>query len=198
MYKLITAMLVIISALLFFNAAFSQDLFNTRIDYAVGDNPSSVFSTDLDGDGDNDLVTANAGSDNVSILLNNGDGTFQSTFNYAVGVAPHSVFSTDLDGDGDDDIATANNYSNNVSILLNNGDGTFQSAVTYVVGGGPYSVFSTDFNLVSIPLTFVLRVFKSDLIGLRSSLVVNIPLRRFISAWFKEGFCLGIHIFNNK
>ena len=45
-------------------------LFDTRIDYAAGDGPESVFSIDLDGDGDNDLATANYGSDNVSILLN--------------------------------------------------------------------------------------------------------------------------------
>ncbi|NIO07974.1 MAG: VCBS repeat-containing protein, partial [Deltaproteobacteria bacterium] len=50
--------------------------------YAAGDGPHSVFSADLDGDGDLDLAAANNGSDSVSVLLNNGDGTF----------APHSVY----------------------------------------------------------------------------------------------------------
>ena len=45
---------------------------------AWGGEPNSVFSIDLDGDGDKDLATANRWSDNVSILKNNGDGTFQT------------------------------------------------------------------------------------------------------------------------
>ena len=50
--------------------------FADKVDYDVGYNPLSVFSADLDGDGDNDLAVANYGSDNVSVLLNNGNGTF--------------------------------------------------------------------------------------------------------------------------
>ncbi len=52
-----------------------EPMFDTRVDYADGDGPFSVFSIDLDGDGDNDLATANRYSNNVSILLNNGDFT---------------------------------------------------------------------------------------------------------------------------
>ncbi|MEA2031279.1 MAG: FG-GAP-like repeat-containing protein [candidate division Zixibacteria bacterium] len=138
----LAAFLIMFSA----TSAFAQDMFDTRIDYAVGDGPSSVFSADFNGDGYNDLATANWDSDNVSILLGNGDGTFQSAVNYAVGYGSNSVFSADFDGDGNNDLATANYYSDNVSILLGNGDGTFQSAVNYAVGDGPYSVFSADFN----------------------------------------------------
>jgi hypothetical protein len=79
----------------------ADPLFAPAVNYAVGEGPYSVFSIDLDGDGDNDLATANVHTDNVSVLLNNGDGTFQSAVNYAAGDAPESVFSIDLDGDGD-------------------------------------------------------------------------------------------------
>ena len=44
--------------------------------FAVGTNPVSIESADLDGDGDVDLATTNYISDNVSILLNNGSATF--------------------------------------------------------------------------------------------------------------------------
>ena len=115
-----------------------------KTDYDVGYRPFSVFSTDLDGDGDNDLAVANYGSRNVSVLLNNGDGTFADKVDYDVGYRPFSVFSTDLDGDGDNDLAVANNGNRNVSVLLNNGDGTFADKVDYDVGYGPYSVFSAD------------------------------------------------------
>jgi len=69
--------------------------------YEAGDGPYSVFSADLDGDGDLDLATANAGTDNVSVLLNNGDGSFAPHSAYEAGDEPFSVFSADLDGDGD-------------------------------------------------------------------------------------------------
>ena len=50
--------------------AFSQDMFEPAVNYAVGHFPYSVYAADLDGDGDDDLAVANYESDNVSILLN--------------------------------------------------------------------------------------------------------------------------------
>jgi hypothetical protein len=114
--------------------------------YAVGDWPYTVFSADLDGDGDLDLATANYYSNNASVLLNYGDGTFAPQSVYAVGDRPYSVFSADLDGDGDLDLATANYGTDNVSVLLNNGDGTFAPHSVYPVGDGPLSVFSADLD----------------------------------------------------
>ena len=75
--------------------------------------PIFVFSTDLDGNGSKDLAIANYVSDNVSILLGNGEGTFQSAVNYRVGDHPYSIFSIDFDGDGDNDLATANQRADN-------------------------------------------------------------------------------------
>jgi PKD repeat protein len=127
--------------------AFALDpLFDARVDYLAGSHPRSVFCVDLDRDTDLDLAVANALSDNVSILINNGDGTFQSTINYGVGDSPRSVFCADLDGDTYLDVAVANDSSDNVSILINKGDGTYQSAVNYGVGDGPGSVFCADLD----------------------------------------------------
>jgi len=89
-----------------------EPLFDVRVDYGAGDYPYSVFAVDLDGDGDNDLTVANRESDNVSVLLNNGDGTFQAAVNYGAGDQPYSVFAVDLDGDGDNDLAVANARDN--------------------------------------------------------------------------------------
>ena len=75
--------------------------------------------TDRDSDGDSDLAVANNYSDNVSILLNNGDGTFAAPVNYGAGDGPASVFAIDLDSDGDSDLAVAKFDSDNISILLN-------------------------------------------------------------------------------
>ena len=65
-----------------------EPLFEARIDYWAGDGPRSVFCADLDGDTDLDLAVANYYSDNVSILKNNGDGTYQSAVNYGAGNYP--------------------------------------------------------------------------------------------------------------
>ena len=82
---------------------------------------------DFDGNGRTDLVVANEFSDSVSVLLGNGDGTFQTASNYAVGVNPRSVATGDLNGDGFTDLSVANFGSSDVSILLGVGNGTFQS-----------------------------------------------------------------------
>jgi hypothetical protein len=112
----------------------------------VGTNPASVAVGDFNGDGKLDLAVANSASNNVSVLLGNGDGTFQAAVNYAVGTNPASVAVGDLNGDGKLDLAVANIGSNNVSVLLGNGDGTFKAAVNYAVGSSPYSVAVGDFN----------------------------------------------------
>ena len=120
--------------------------FASALNYPTGDSPLSVFCADLDGDRDLDLAVVNEWDNNVSILKNNGDGTFQSTVNYGTGDTPLSVFCADLDGDGDLDLAVANYNSGNISILMNNGDGTFQSAVNYGAGFSPWSIFCADLD----------------------------------------------------
>ena len=96
------------------------------MNYPAGTNPTSVAAGDFNGDGKLDLVVANGGSGNVSILLGNGDGTFQTHLDYGVASAPRSVAVGDFNGDGKLDLAVANSGSGNISILLGNGDGTFQ------------------------------------------------------------------------
>jgi hypothetical protein len=124
----------------------SPGTFAPHVDYEAGEGPWSIFAADLDGDGDSDLMTANSHSDNVSVLLNNGDATFVPHSLYPVGEEPWSIFSADLDGDGYSDLMTANMYGSDVSVLLNNGDGTFASPSFYPVGDSPSCVFAADLD----------------------------------------------------
>jgi hypothetical protein len=78
-----------------------------------------IFADSLDGIDGIDLATANFSSDDVSVLLNNGDGTFTIEGYYTVGINPRSVHAVDLDGDSDNDLAVAHRLSNYVTILLN-------------------------------------------------------------------------------
>jgi FG-GAP-like repeat len=106
----------------------------------TGTNPSSVAIGDLNGDGRLDLAVANAGSNTVSVLLGNGNGSFSAATPYATGANPQSVAIGDLNGDGRLDLAVANYDSNTVSVLLGNGNGSFSAATPYATGTNPSSV----------------------------------------------------------
>ncbi|MEG3844964.1 FG-GAP-like repeat-containing protein, partial [Microcoleus sp. herbarium14] len=106
----------------------------------------SVAVGDFNKDGNSDLVTANNYTNNVSLLLGNGNGTFGAATYFGVGSGPYSVAVGDFNGDGNFDVATANQSSNNVSILRGNGNGTFAAATNLSVGSSPYFVVVGDFN----------------------------------------------------
>jgi len=56
----------------------------------------------------------------VSVLLGNGDGTFQGAQIFGAGTFPSSVAVGDFNLDGLPDLAVANNRSDDVSVLINN------------------------------------------------------------------------------
>jgi len=89
-----------------------------------------VAALDLNGDGKPDLAVANDGSEDVSVLLNNGNGTFAAAVPSAGGGA--GVAAADLNGDGMPELIVTG-YAG-VSVLRNSGNGTFAKAVNY--GGG--------------------------------------------------------------
>jgi hypothetical protein len=103
-----------------------------------------VAVADFNGDGAADLAVANAGG--VSVLLGNGDGTFQAAVNYTAGSGSAAVAAGDFIGNGKADLAVVNAVDGTVSVLLGNGDGTFQPAVSYAVGADPQAVSIGDLN----------------------------------------------------
>jgi len=124
--------------------------FQPQVDTSTGNHhPQATAVADFNGDGKPDLVVANANDyDNtVSVLLGNGDGSFQAPVDLATNPAPDSVAVGDFNGDGKLDLAVAAEGNFTVSVLLGNGDGTFQAHVDYAtVSGGPVSVAIGDFN----------------------------------------------------
>jgi hypothetical protein len=113
---------------------------------ATGAGPISSVACDLNGDGITDLAVADSGANTVSVLVGNGDGSFQPQVNYLTGSSPFDIVAADFNGDGIIDLAVANDMSNTVSVLLGNGDGTFQSQVSYPAGSAPLSIVAGDFN----------------------------------------------------
>ena len=125
-----------------------EPLFESWISYDVGDYPFGIYAADLDGDLDADLAVANYQDNTVSILRNNGDGSFAPKTDYVTGTYPYSVIACDLDQDGDDDLVVPNSgyLVNTISVFKNNGDGTFLPKVDYPTGAYPYSVYASDFD----------------------------------------------------
>jgi hypothetical protein len=108
--------------------------------------PVSVIARDLNGDGNLDLVTANVGSDSVSVLLGEGNGKFGPHTDFPTGRQPNSVAAGDFNGDGKLDLATANFNNDNISVLIGKGDGTFQLHVDYPTSNSPDFIAIGDFN----------------------------------------------------
>jgi hypothetical protein len=120
--------------------------------FGTGANPRSVAVGDFNNDGAEDLATANAGSDNVTVRLGNGAGGFATQpagSPFPAGDFPSSIAIAEVNGDGAEDLLIANLDDDNVTIRLGNGAGGFPSAASGSpagVGAGPGTIAVGDFN----------------------------------------------------
>jgi hypothetical protein len=103
-----------------------------------------VMLVDVDEDGVLDAVTANSGSDGISVLLGRGDGTFAPEMRFSTGgTSARSLDAAYLDADGHIDLVTC--VAGGLSVLLGNGDGTFVGQFLDT-SGEPRGVTAADMN----------------------------------------------------
>jgi FG-GAP-like repeat/Divergent InlB B-repeat domain/FG-GAP repeat len=119
--------------------------FASGTSYPVGTGPFGITTGDFNRDGKLDLAVANSGSATISILLGNGDGTFQPALSTSAGQAPWALIAADLNGDGLLDLAVADEAGSAV-VLLGKGDGTFHPAVAIALDASSRSIAVADLN----------------------------------------------------
>jgi hypothetical protein len=101
---------------------------------------------DFNGDGKPDLAAANYNSNNVVIMLGNGDGTFQPAPDALRAFGPVSIAAGDINQDGKADLIVGNYFASKIAVFRGNGDGTFQAPTFYDVGNDPVGVAIADLN----------------------------------------------------
>jgi FG-GAP-like repeat len=107
-----------------------------------GESPTDFALSDLDDDGDLDVVVANHNTDYLTILLGDGDGNFEpasnSPFRINVLPHPHTVRLVDLDNDGYEDLLVDDRQGEGMQAYRGLGRAEFGLPTLIDVGGDPY------------------------------------------------------------
>jgi hypothetical protein len=111
-----------------------------------GTSPEGLAAGDFDNDGEVDLAAALFSANQVQLVWNQGDGTFELGAKHAVQVEPSIIVAADFDDDGWLDVAVNNRVSGTVSVLRNDGQGGLLAAVHYAVGAETRCVAAADLD----------------------------------------------------
>src|SRR4029453_7539519 len=113
----------------------------------VGDHPLGIVVLDVDGDGDPDIVNGNLGSNNLSLMLNNGSGVFGAPSPFEGGVnGEYGIAAADMNNDGILDLVVGGNSNQTVAVRKGNGNGTFSPLMVQNSGGPVWQIGTGDVN----------------------------------------------------
>ena len=164
-------------------------LFTINSTIGVGNLPEYLVTADINGDGKSDLITANSGDGTLSILTNNGTGTFtQSTTNIFVGNNLVSLQAVDINGDSKLDLVCATGQG--IVILTNNTHGVFGPYETINLSSAATSVAVTNFSgsrqmdIACAELNNSVQIFTntdSGVFGLNTTVNFTIPQKSLVT-----------------
>ena len=108
----------------------------------TGQLPEALAITDLNGDGLQDLLAANAGSQDISIFLNSGNRQFVTLARTKIpnGNGHVSIAVGDIDGDGKKDLAVTQSESNRLTVFRNTGGAGFAVQLNVATAKEPRGV----------------------------------------------------------
>lgn len=126
-------------------------------------NPTAMAAGDFNQDGILDLAIAGASSNQVLILLGDGQGGFVNAGLFPTGLAPSSIAVADFNHDGYPDLAITNQQSSTVTILLGDGTGAFAPVANPpLTDTYPDAIAAADFNGDGIPDLAIANFFGFD------------------------------------
>ncbi len=120
--------------------------FKPPVNVETGLFASGVVIDDFNADGAADLAVTNQNSNNVSVLLGDGTGTFKRKMDFPAGGAPQRIAAADLDGDRNVDLILPITMGNAVAVLFGDREANFSAPTLFPVVGGPFMVVVADFN----------------------------------------------------
>jgi len=128
------------------------------IPYNVGLGSDEILTADFNHDGNLDLAVANAGTNTVSILLGNGDGTFRPANDIVIGGHPKAIAAADFTRDGFADLAVIDCIPNvKCNLLIYRGNASGNLTIWQKIGlpGAPNMakglMVTADFNIDGRP-----------------------------------------------
>ncbi len=114
--------------------------------YEAGSRLNRIRAADFNQDDFQDIATTSYNYNTLSIMLNNGDGTFLPRVEYSVSDDPSGLTTGDFDADGDIDLAISSHDTDSINVFINAGDGSFVPDADYSVGHFPNEVVTVDFD----------------------------------------------------
>ncbi|CAF1131411.1 unnamed protein product [Adineta steineri] len=143
--------------------AMCTSMFYNQTTYGAGSSLSAVVVVDVNGDEKFDMVVSNFMSDSIGVLLNTGNGTFNTQIIYSSDSDPIAVAVADINKDNKTDIIVVNYGSNDLVIYFNAGNATFTNRSSFETGPLPLTVTIADVNNDNKSDIIVINVGSNDI-----------------------------------
>lgn len=157
------------------------DLFYAPVFYMVGTNPTCIVTADFNADRLLDLISCNMGSKDLSVLIGNGDGTFNDQIRTTVNAKPWLLATAEFTGDSYPDLAIIDSINALLMVMIGRGNGTFQVHQRVELEKTPTSILTADFNNDQVRIPVVIEVCRSDTGWCITRIKIIGPFKRALS-----------------